>query len=286
MEDQEGTRTGNSKKKGYEQMNRDDEEEYSRIPIAGENDSDYDVFEDLYDSPYSQESDEDENSSVNKSATNYVAYAITPNVPGEVATRTRYQPTPLSNRYDTLYLQSDTDDIIPAMEQTSSPPKWTGHVMRFQYLQLKMVYKRKTQMRARLMRQIRQQSTYLRVKPRTQGLRIAFPQSRQKIQSPVSATDNDRGRQRRTHLTTDDHLGTTVTDHGKVSVMTDTALAQLPLILNNNTETKKNEIQNQDRICGREYDTLPNIWLEFQSQQSRYLNHPMWDLCSPWEYYE
>ncbi len=74
MEDQEGTRTGNSKKKGYEQMNRDDEEEYSRIPIAGENDSDYDVFEDLYDSSYSQESDEDESSSINKSATNYVAW--------------------------------------------------------------------------------------------------------------------------------------------------------------------------------------------------------------------
>jgi hypothetical protein len=123
MEDQEGTRTGNSKKKGYEQMNRDDEQEYSRIPIAGENDSDYDVFEDLYDSSYSQESDEDEKSSVNKLATNYVAYAIAPNVPGEVAKRTWYQPIPLSNRYDNLYLQGDIDEPVPAMEQTSSPSK-------------------------------------------------------------------------------------------------------------------------------------------------------------------
>ncbi len=124
------------------------------------------------------------------------------------------------------------------------------------------------------------------MKPRNQGLRITFPQSRQKIQSPASATDKDRGRQRRTHLITDDRLGTTVTDHGKGSVMTDAALAQLPLILNNNTETKKNEIRNQDNLGDQEYDILPNTWLEFQSQQSRYLNHPMWDLCSPWEYYE
>ena len=57
LEDQKVSRTEDTKKKGYEQMNRDDEEEYSRIPIAGENDSDYDVFEDLYDSSYSQESD-------------------------------------------------------------------------------------------------------------------------------------------------------------------------------------------------------------------------------------
>jgi hypothetical protein len=31
IEDQEGTSMGNSKKKGYEQMNKDDEEEYSRM---------------------------------------------------------------------------------------------------------------------------------------------------------------------------------------------------------------------------------------------------------------
>jgi hypothetical protein len=139
------------------------------------------------------------------------------------------------------------------------------------------------------MRQIRQRSTYLRVKPRTQGLRIAFPQSRQKIQSPVSATDKDRGRQRRTHLTTvvrDNRLETTVTDHGKGSVMTDTALTQLPLILDNNTEKKEDEIQHQDKSCDRDHEILPATWLEFQLQQSRYLNHPMWDLCSPWEYYE
>jgi hypothetical protein len=256
------------------------------IPIAGENDSDYDVFEELYDSSYSQESDEDKSNSVNKTATNYVAYAIAPNVPGTVATRTECQPIPLSNRYDNLYLQADIDEPVPAMEQTSSPPKWTGHVMRFQSLQLRMAYKKKTQVRARLMRQIRQQNTYLRVKPRTKGLRIAFPQSRQKIQSPVSATDKDRGRQRQTHLTTDDRLGTTVTDHGKGSVRTDAALTQLPLTLNNNTETEQNEIRNQDKQCDKECDILPNTWLEFQSQQSRYLNHPMWDLCSPWEYYE
>ncbi len=36
-------------KHGYEQHGRGDEEEYSRVPIAGENDSDYDIFEDLYD---------------------------------------------------------------------------------------------------------------------------------------------------------------------------------------------------------------------------------------------
>jgi hypothetical protein len=155
MEGQEGTSMGNRKKKGYEQMNRDDEEEYSRIPIAGENDSDYDVFEELYDSSYSQGSDEENSDSVNKTATNYVAYAIAPNVPGIVATRTECQPVPLSNRYDNLYLQADIDESALAMEQTSTPPKWTDHVMRFQALQLRMAYKKKTQVRARLMRQIR-----------------------------------------------------------------------------------------------------------------------------------
>jgi hypothetical protein len=286
MEGQEGTSMVNSKKKGYEQMNRDDEEEYSRIPIAGENDSDYDVFEELYDSSYSQGSDEENSDSVNKTATNYVAYAIAPNVPGIVATRTECQPVPLSNRYDNLYLQADIDESALAMEQTSTPPKWTDHVMRFQALQLRMAYKKKTQVRARLMRQIRQQNTYLRMKPRAKGLRIAFPQLRQKIQSPVSATDKDRGRQRRTHRTTDDHLGTTVTDHGKGSVGKDTALTQHPLTLNNTTDTEQNEIRDQAKQCDNECDILPHTWLEFLSQQSRYLHHPIWDLCSPWEYYE
>ena len=41
-------------KHGYEQQGRDDEEEYSRVPIVGENDSDYDIDEDLYDGTYRQ----------------------------------------------------------------------------------------------------------------------------------------------------------------------------------------------------------------------------------------
>ncbi len=32
-----------NRKHGYEQQGRDDEEEYSRIPIAGESESDYDT---------------------------------------------------------------------------------------------------------------------------------------------------------------------------------------------------------------------------------------------------
>ncbi len=76
-------------KHGYEQQGRDDEEEYSRVPIAGENDSDYDIFEDLLNGTYSQESDESEKGNVNKTATNNVAYAIAPNIPGKVAVRTR-----------------------------------------------------------------------------------------------------------------------------------------------------------------------------------------------------
>jgi hypothetical protein len=89
-------------KHGYEQQGRDDEEEYSRVPIAGENDSDYDIDEDLYDGTYSQESDESEKGTINKTATNYVAYAIAPNIPGKVAVKTRTKTVTLHNRYDPL----------------------------------------------------------------------------------------------------------------------------------------------------------------------------------------
>jgi hypothetical protein len=53
-----------------------------------------------------------------------------------------------------------------------------------------------------------------------------------------------------------------------------------------NTDKKEDQVQHQYKSCDREHDILPDTWLEFQSQQSRHLNHPMWDLCSPWEYYE
>jgi hypothetical protein len=85
-------------KHGYEQQGRDDEEEYSRVPIAGEHDSDYDILEDLYDGTYSQDSEESEKDAVNKTVANYVAYAIVPSIPGKIAMRTRIKAVPLNNR--------------------------------------------------------------------------------------------------------------------------------------------------------------------------------------------
>jgi hypothetical protein len=108
-------------KHGYEQQGRDDEEEYSRVPIAGENDSDYDIFEDLHDGTYSQESDESEKGNVNKTATNYVAYAIAPNIPGKVAVRTRTKAFILYNRYDSPYLAIEVEELAQTMTLASPP---------------------------------------------------------------------------------------------------------------------------------------------------------------------
>ncbi len=151
IEDDLPTRTDG--KQGYEKRGRDDEEEYSRVPIAGENDSDYDIFEDLHDDTYSQESDESEKDNVNKTATNYVAYAIAPNIPGKVAVRTRTKTLTLNNRYDSLYLAIEVEEAAPTMTVVpSSPTRWTSQLLRYQAHHLTMGYKRKSQLRAKLMR--------------------------------------------------------------------------------------------------------------------------------------
>jgi hypothetical protein len=82
-------------KHGCEQQERDDAEEYSRVPIAGEHDSDYDIFEDLYEDTYNQDSEESEKDAVNKMAIKYVAFAIAPYIPGKIAMRTRTKAVPL-----------------------------------------------------------------------------------------------------------------------------------------------------------------------------------------------
>ncbi len=287
----------NKRQHGYEQQGRDDEEEYSRIPIAGEADSDYeyDIFEDLYSDTYSQSSKDDgKQRNVNKHATNYVAYAIAPNVPRRIANKTRSQPLALSNLYHHLYLE---DEETPTRQ--TSPKRWQGHLMRFQRFQLKMGYKRLTKTRTRLMQQIRKdfmakekhETSYLRMQTQTQELRVAFPQMRQKTQPTNFVTDKASGRRQSTHLDTvvrEKRPVPTITDYRKMTTSRVRPSPQIQRALGSipNKQTRNKEYDESFFPKPKEYTPLPETWLEFQKQQPQYLHHPIWDLCSPVEFYK
>ncbi len=294
-------------KHGYEQQGRDDKEEYSRVPIAGENDSDYDIFEDLHDGTYSQESDEREKGNVNKTATNYVAYAIALNIPGKVAVRTRTKTFILYNRYDSPYLAIEVEEPAPTRTLASPPTtRWTSQLMRYQAHQLKMRYKRKSQLRGKLMRQIRQQTIHLR--KRDQG---------SELKASTLATGLGKGWRRSNHLATvvrDDRPVPTVDDYRKDANLKERPSAQLTHVLtpmpkketkgyvNKGCHTKSMRRKTRHinvRINGTPRNSqvatnptsqtnliLPRTLREYQLNPLLYSTRPEWDLCSPIEYYE
>jgi hypothetical protein len=68
-----------------------------------------------------------------------------------------------------------------------------------------------------------------------------------------------------------------------------------------NTNTKTNKATQQDdhrkdkyedsnvnfySISNEEYIPLPQTWDEFNRDSDKYRGHPIWDICSPKEYYE
>jgi hypothetical protein len=161
---------------------------------------------------------------VNKTATNYVAYAIAPNIPGKVAVRTSTKAFTLYNRYDSLYLAIEVEE--PAQTMTLASPsttRWTSQLLRCQAHQLKMRYKRKSQLRGKLMRQIRQHTIYLRMKDKGSELKAS-----------TLANGLGRGWRRADHLATgvrDDRPVPTVNDYRKDANLKERPSAQLTHVL-------------------------------------------------------
>ncbi len=149
---------------------------------------------------------------------------------------------------------------------------------------------------------------------RNSGLRIAFPtlpiswfsctSRRQKIQPPDPITDPDRSRRRFTHLAIAKRKNRpvpTVNDYRKGKASTDETSTQLLTVLNAKPkqQNKIKEKQRSTRDLNKrlaytphiprqavDYVSLPRTWLEFQTQSLQYQGHPIWDLCSPKEFYE
>ncbi len=214
------------KRKGKNE--RDDEEEFYRIPIAGERESDYDetlsnVLGNLSDS---------DNEWINKydgedtEASNNIAFAIGPRVPGRVMEKsiTRLTHYNHTNSYAVLLNEELESDHLSPTEF----PTWSAVLLQYQRACLKQRYKRPKKKRMKLMKEIRRKVP--KVDP------IPTRQSSQKV------SDEECDKQ---------------------------ALPFLQMA------------QPVDY-----YVPLPRTWLEFQTQSLQYQGHPIWNLCSPKEYYE
>ncbi len=114
------------------------------------------------------------------------------NSTGKVAVKTRTKTVTLHNRYDPLQTDVQVGEPAQTMTLASPPPtRWTSQLLGYQAHQLKMRYKRKSQLRGKLMRQIRKQTIYLRM--RDQG---------SELKTSTLATGLGRGWQRTNHLAT------------------------------------------------------------------------------------
>ncbi len=143
---------------------------------------------------------------------------------GRAAVRTRTKTVTLYNRYDSL--KPDTQVEEPSQIMTlasSSTTRWTSQLLGYQAHQLKMRYKRKSQLRGKLMRQIRKQTIHLRMKD--QG---------SEMKASTLATGLGRGWRRTNHLATgvrDDRPVRTVNDYRKDANLKERPSAQLTLVL-------------------------------------------------------
>jgi RNA polymerase-binding transcription factor DksA len=130
---------------------RDDEEEFYRIPIAGERDSDYeetlsDVLGDLSDSENEWLCKDNED----KQASNNIAFAIGPKVEGRVLEKN----VPLLRNFLHLNPYTAIFEEIPKSLPTEVPT-WSAALLQYQQAGLKQSYKRPKKKRMKLMKEIR-----------------------------------------------------------------------------------------------------------------------------------
>jgi hypothetical protein len=166
-------------KRGMERRNRDDEEEWGRIPIPQSDDSDDAPWLDESHSPEPEQKEEDvtfetpatgkekysQNAlmivnnpmHVNKESTEYFAFRNGPRRDGII----RKKDGSLIIIDDPLYSETlqptkgrpKEEGELP--EHDSTPPRWSPLLMRIQRQKLKMKYKSRTKVRAKLMQSIR-----------------------------------------------------------------------------------------------------------------------------------
>jgi hypothetical protein len=121
-----------------EREGSDDEEEFSRIPIAGVAEGDYE--DSLSDAIYGSENDSSDNETLNKTATNNIAFAIGPHRDGiNMPSHPASQHVTYSNSYTIL-----TDLYIEHQAPEIANPTWFNHLLRFQRANLRMSYKLKS----------------------------------------------------------------------------------------------------------------------------------------------
>jgi hypothetical protein len=169
-----------------EREGSDDEEEFSRIPIAGETEGDYE--DSLFDAIYGSENDSSDNETINKTATNNIAFAIGPHRDGIIMpSHPDSQHFTYSNSYTI-----PTDLFIEPQAPEIANPTWSNHLLRFQRANLRMSYKTKSQLRARLMRQIRK--TKHATPPNTQTERQQVTEQHKEHKAPKQLRTHQTGR--------------------------------------------------------------------------------------------
>jgi hypothetical protein len=113
---------------------RNEEEEFDRVPIAGEDERDYDDVVD-----YLWDSDDDWlDDGENKEATNYLAFAIGPTRDEKV----RPKQTPLLSDFISYNQYAILQEIQEGEDLPTTPQTWTTILLQAQKAYLKMRYKR------------------------------------------------------------------------------------------------------------------------------------------------
>jgi hypothetical protein len=155
-------------KRGMERRDRDDEEEWGRVPIPQSDDSDDEPWLDESHSPESEQKEEDvifETPAMGKEKFTRIKKAqkilLSAMVPVETELSGRKTDHSLIIIDDTLYSETlQTTQGRPKEkgelpEKDSTSPRWSPLLMRLQRQKLKMKYKTRTKVRAKLMRSIR-----------------------------------------------------------------------------------------------------------------------------------
>ena len=140
-------------KQGNGRRDRDDEEEWGRIPIPQSDDS-YSTEGWLSDES-EQEEEEDLKKELSRQS-DALAYLIGPRKDGRILTREGKIIDLQEDIQSSLIEQETSYDDLPNSGDPMVPPSWTRHLMSYQRYQLKKGYKGKqTQRKGNLMKQVR-----------------------------------------------------------------------------------------------------------------------------------
>jgi hypothetical protein len=187
-------REKNVTKRRLEKAEKDDEEEWGRIPIPQSDDSEDDTWlEGSDDSDQEREirpacvvsvdiafdtkpdKQETGKNKVNTRVTDDFAFRHGPRrdgiilrKDGSILTITDLNPheTEQSTNKNMIIQETKMNQKLP--DETSHRPQWTSALLTFQRLRLKMAYKSKTKLRARIMKQIRKRVKNATISPSTQ----------------------------------------------------------------------------------------------------------------------